>query len=150
MLARVMKSKFAKPAMMVSTALSLIIAPAILYADASAPGIDRPKMMKKKPHARVKAKARMAKPMMKKEPMAEPMAEKPAMVEPAPEPAPAAPEPVAVAAPEPAPVPAPEPAPQPVAAAPRGGGSTIWLALGAAAAIAAGVIIASDGGSKSP
>jgi hypothetical protein len=128
---------------------SLVAAPVIVYADASAPGAVR--MHKAKPkahrhaHKKSMARAKMQKPMMEKAPM------EPAPMETAQVPQ-AMPEPVAPAPVEPAPAPvaaAPEPvAPAPVAAARSGSGWILGL-LGAAAA--AGIIVAvADGGSKSP
>lgn len=123
-----------------STAFSLIAAPVVIYADASAPGIDRPKMMKKKPRAKVKARARaQAKPQMQE---ARPMMEKPMqeVVQQAPTPEPvAAPEPVAQVA-EAAPA-----APAPVV---KSGGSNWLLGVAAAAAVAAGIVLAADGQSS--
>lgn len=126
-----------------STAFSLIAAPVVIYADASAPGIDRPKMMKKKPRAKVKARARaQAKPQMQE---AKPMMEKPMqeVVQQAPTPEPvAAPEPVAQVAEA---VPAAPAAPAPVV---KSGGANWLLGVAAAAAVAAGVILATDGQSS--
>lgn len=137
-----LKSKRLKQMLIASTAFSLIAAPVVIYADASAPGIDRPKMMKKKPRAKVKARARaQAKPQMQE---AKPMMEKPMqeVVQQAPTPEPvAAPEPVAQVA-EAVPAPA---APAPVV---KSGGANWLLGVAAAAAVAAGVILATDGQSS--
>lgn len=134
-------SKRLKNILIASTAFSLIAAPVVIYADASAPGIDRPKMMKKKPRAKVKARARaQAKPQMQApEPMQEVVQE---VAQPIPEAVPV-PEPVAAVVPEPVPTPT-----APVAAVKSGGGAGWLLGLGAAAAVAAGIIVASDGQSS--
>ena len=134
-----LKSKRLKQILIASTAFSMIAAPVVIYADASAPGIDRPKMMKKKPRAKVKARARaQAKPQMQ--------APKP-MQEIAQEVAPAIPEPVAV--PEPV-AQVVEAVPAPAAPAPvvKSGGSNWLLGVAAAAAVAAGIILATDGQSS--
>jgi hypothetical protein len=138
------RRRITNPLVAGASAVALIVAPAVLYADASAPGVNRPKAVKKmraKPRAKVKPRA----------------AARPVVQQPAPEPVV---ETVYTPPPEPAPVPMPEPAPAPVAAAPveapaapvatsGGGGSGLIIALVAAAAVAGGILLA-DGGNDSP
>jgi hypothetical protein len=141
----IIKKKFrvSRPFIIASTIISLVATPAILMADASAPGAVKAKMhhrAKARPHARAKSRA-MAKPQMQ--------APAPEMAEVAqpvytPPPEPAPPAPVAEAAPAPAPAPA-----APVAVAKSGGG-TLLAVVGAAAVIAGIVALSSGGNSKSP
>ncbi len=134
-----MKSKRLKQMLIASTAFSLIAAPVVIYADASAPGIDRPKMMKKKPRARVKARAEAKPQMQAPKPMQEPVQE---VAQEVPQPV-AVPEPVAQVAEVAQPAPA-------TAAAPvvKSGGANWLLGVAAAAAVAAGIILAADGQSS--
>jgi hypothetical protein len=147
------------------TALGIVLAPVALYADASAPWVNKPRVMKKKAVKAVrKRKAavrsvrraparRVARAMPRPQP--EPaVVEMPApMPEPVytPPPVPEAP-PVAVSVPEPvAPVSVPS-APTPsVATAPAssGGGFPILAVVGALAAIG-GIVAVASGGSDSP
>jgi hypothetical protein len=139
-----LKSSVAKTAVIATTILSLIAAPAIVYADASAPMAMKHKGHKHharmKPHARHKAVARRA----PAEPAPQQVAEVPQqpVYTPPPEPTPA-PAPVAEAPP----APAPTPAPAPVVAH---SGSSWLLPLLGVAAVAGGIIAATTGKSKSP
>jgi hypothetical protein len=132
------------------TAIGLVLAPVALYADASAPWVGKPRVMKHKAK-HVMHKRKKAVRSVRRTPRA------PKVME-------AAPEPTYTPPPEPTytpPAPAPEPvyipppvlpvpaAPAPVAAAPAGGGGFPILAvLGGLAAI--GGIVAIASGSKSP
>ena len=124
-----------------ATAMSIMVAPAIIYADASAPGIDRPQAIKKKPRVKAQRAARtQARPQMQ---TPEPVQEVVTLPEPAPAPLPepvAIPEPVAVAS-----------QPAPAVTAPlsvKSGSNVALIGLGVAAVIA-GIVVAVDSG-KTP
>jgi hypothetical protein len=135
------------------TAIGLVLAPVALYADASAPWVGKPRVMKHKAK-HVMHKRKKAVRSVRRTPRA------PKVMEAAPEPTytpppeptytPPAPAPEPVYTPPPVPEAVPVPAaPAPVAAAPAGGGGFPILAvLGGLAAI--GGIVAIASGSKSP
>jgi hypothetical protein len=123
-----------------ATALSIMVAPAVIYADASNPAVDRPKVMKKKARAKVQRPVRaQAKPQMQ---APEPVQEVVTVAEPAPVPMPepvAAPEPVAVAQQS-------APVTQAPVVAKSGGNSLLGFGI---AAVIAGIVVAVDSGKSS-
>jgi hypothetical protein len=136
------------------TALGLVLAPVALYADASAPWVGKPRVMKHKAK-HVMRKRKSAVRSVRRAPRPAPK-----VMQPAPEPTytppaepvytpPPAPEPVYTPPPAPEPVSVPTP-PAPVAAAPAaGGGFPILAVLGGLAAIG-GIIAVATSSSKSP
>ncbi len=136
------------------TAVGLLLAPIALYADASAPWVNKTHAVKKhkvkhvmhKRKKAVRSVRRAPRPQAAPEPTYTPP---PAAPEPVYTPPPAPPEPVYTPPPAPEPVPTP-PAPTPVAAAPAGGGGLPILAILGGLAAIGGIVAVATGGSTSP